>query len=78
MTPRTLTAALLLAIPLVQPMAPAAVAQSAGLSLAQVERKYPRMSTVHIEKCDRDRDGVYTRSEMLCVQGIYQAMYLER
>ena len=76
MTPRTLTAALLLAIPLVQPMA--AVAQSAGLSLAQVERKYPRMSTVHIEKCDRDRDGVYTRTEMLCVQGIYQAMYINR
>jgi hypothetical protein len=68
----------LLAIPLVQPLAPAAFAQSSGLTFAQVERKYPRMSPVHIEKCDHDGDGLYTRSEMLCVSSIYQAMYIER
>ena len=38
--------------------------------------KYPRMKTVHIEKCDRDGDGIYTKTEMLCVQSIYQAMYI--
>jgi hypothetical protein len=78
MTARPLAAALLLAVPLVQPLAPAAFAQSSGLTLAQVEQKYPRMSPVHIEKCDRDGDGLYTRSEMHCVAGIYQAMYLDR
>ncbi len=51
-------------------------AQQAGYSLDQVEAKYPRMKPVHIEKCDRDGDGVYTKSEMLCVQGIYQSMYV--
>lgn len=78
MTRRSLAAALLLAVPLVQPLAPAAFAQSGGLTLAQVERQYPRMSPVHIRKCDRDGDGIYTRSEMLCVQSIYQAMYIDR
>ncbi len=78
MTLRSLAAALVLAIPLVQPLAPAAFAQSSGLSLTQVEQKYPRMSPVHIKKCDRDGDGIYTRSEMLCVQSIYQAMYIDK
>ena len=49
-----------------------------GLTLDQVERKYPRMSPVHIQKCDHDGDGIYTRTELLCVSGIYQAMYLDR
>ena len=31
------------------------------------------MSPVHIEKCDHDGDGIYTRTELLCVSGIYQA-----
>ena len=53
-----------------------AVAQQATLSLEQVERKYRRMSIVHIEKCDRDGDGQFTKTEQLCVAGIYQAMYL--
>ena len=34
------------------------------------------MKAVHIEKCDRNGDGIYTKSEMLCVQSIYQAMYI--
>ena len=66
----TLVAAAL-ALPL-----PAAAQAQAGYTLAQVESMYPRMKAVHIEKCDRNGDDVYTRSEMLCVQGIYQAMYL--
>ena len=36
------------------------------------------MKAVHIEKCDRDGDGIYTRTEMLCVASIYQAMYIVR
>ena len=49
-----------------------------GLTLEQVERKYPRMSYVHINKCDYDGNGTFTRTEMLCVSGIYQQMYLDR
>ena len=77
MTPRVL-AALLLALPLAAPLAPMALAQAAGLTLDQVEHKYPRMSPVHIRKCDYDGDGIYTRTEMLCVSGIYQADVLDR
>ena len=47
-----------------------------GLTLQQVEAKYPRMRPVHIAKCDHNGDGLYTRTEMLCVSGIYQQMYL--
>ena len=54
----------------------AASAQQGGLTLQQVEAEYPRMKAVHIQKCDRDSDGIYTRTEMLCVASIYQAMYL--
>jgi hypothetical protein len=69
---RRVLAALVLAVPL----APAS-AQQPGLTLIQVEAQYPRMSPVHIQKCDRNGDGLYTRSELLCVRSIYQAMYLE-
>ena len=55
-----------------------AVAQQATLSLAQIERKYRNMSPVHINKCDYDGDGQFTRTEQLCVAGIYQQMYLDR
>lgn len=55
-----------------------AFAQAQGMTLAQVEARYPRMKTVHIEKCDRDGNEIYNRSELLCVQGIYQAMYIDR
>ena len=71
---RRVLATLLLALPL----APAAFAQAQGLTLEQVERKYPRMSYVHINKCDYDGNGIFTRTEMLCVSGIYQQMYLDR
>jgi hypothetical protein len=50
-------------------------AQEVGYSLDQVESMYPPMKPVHIKKCDRNGDNLYTKSEMLCVQGIYQAMY---
>ena len=70
-----LPTALLLGALLAAPLA--ASAQSAGgLTLRQVEAKYPRMKAVHIEKCDRDGDGIYTRTEMLCVASIYQALYM--
>jgi hypothetical protein len=50
----------------------------APMTLEQLERKYRNMSPVHIEKCDYDRDGVFTKTEQLCVAGIYQQMYLDR
>lgn len=53
-----------------------ALAQSGTLTLEQVERKYRKMSVVHILKCDRDRDGQFTKSEQLCVASIYDVMYL--
>lgn len=55
--------------------ASAALAQSGTLTLQQLERKYPHMSPVHIEKCDHDGDGVYNRSEQLCVSSIYSTLY---
>ena len=55
-----------------------AVAQQATLSLEQIERKYRQMSVVHIEKCDHDGNGQFTKTEQLCLAGIYQAMYLDR
>ena len=70
---RHAVAALLLAA-----SAAAAYAQTAGLTLAEVERAYPRMSPVHINKCDYDNDGIFIRIELLCVSGIYQQMYLDR
>jgi hypothetical protein len=55
-----------------------ALAQQGTMTLDQIERKYRNMSPVHIEKCDYDGDGVFTRTEQLCVAGIYQQMYLSR
>lgn len=55
-----------------------AFAQQSTLSLEQIERKYRRMSIIHIEKCNYDQDGQFTRTEQLCVAGIYQQMYLDR
>lgn len=54
-----------------------AVAQQSTLSLEQIERKYRQMSIVHIEKCDHDGDGQFSKTEQLCVAGIYQAMYMD-
>jgi hypothetical protein len=73
MTGRIAAMALLLATPL----APAFAQSGGGLTLAQVERKYTNMSPVHIEKCDRNGDEIYTNAEMQCVAGIYRAMYLD-
>ena len=57
----------------------AARAQSAdGLTVEQVQRRYRRMSEVHILKCDKDGNQLIDRKEMLCVRSIYSAMYLER
>lgn len=64
---RGLALATVLALPL--------AAQEATVSFADLERQYPRMSSVHITKCDRDQDGVFTRAEQLCVSSIYQVMY---
>ena len=42
-----------------------------------MKRKYRKMNEVHILKCDRDGDLIFTRTEMLCVSSIYQVMYLD-
>jgi hypothetical protein len=54
---------------------PAVAQQGQSLTLAQVERKYRDMSPIHIEKCDRNGDELYTNAELQCVAGIYRAMY---
>lgn len=56
---------------------PAAAGQEV-VSLAAIERQYPKMSPIHIEKCDRDHDGMFTRTEQLCVASIYRVMYLDQ
>lgn len=55
-----------------------ALAQAEGLTLQEVKRKYPKMNVVHINKCDYDGNEIFTRTEMLCVAGIYQQMYIDR
>jgi hypothetical protein len=59
-------------------LATVARAQQSTLTLDQIERKYRGMSPVHINKCDYDGDGLFTRTEQLCVAGIYQQMYVDR
>lgn len=56
-------------------IATAALAQGDTVTLQQLEWKYPRMSPVHIRKCDFDGDGVYDRGEQVCVGSIYNTMY---
>jgi hypothetical protein len=75
MRPQRPTVAVLVAALLVQLGTPAA-AQSGAVTLDQVERRYPRMSEVYIAKCDKNGDRLYTRAELGCVRGIYQAIYL--
>ncbi len=70
--PTAIVLAALAAVPL------PASAQQTGYTLQQVEQKYPRMKTVHIQKCDHNGDNVYTKTEMICVQSIYQSMYVDR
>ena len=48
------------------------------LTLQQVEQRYPRMSAIHIEKCDKLNDELFDRGELACVNSIYGAMYLDR
>lgn len=69
---RILLTALLLAAPAL------ALAQEAGLTYDQVKAEYRRMSSVHIMKCDHDDNGIFNRTEMLCVSSIYQSFYLDR
>lgn len=52
-----------------------AAGQGPALTLQAVERKYPRMSKIHIEKCDKNGDGLYERGEMDCVSSLYSALY---
>lgn len=55
-----------------------ALAEAKTLTLAEVEREYPRMNPIHIEKCDRDGDGLYNQAEQVCVGSIYRQMYENR
>ena len=74
---RSLSAMLLAAVSLAQPLStPAAAQGDGGLTLDQVEGKYRGMNAVHILKCDQNSDQLFNRTEMACVRGIYQAMYI--
>lgn len=57
--------------------APDAYQGDVAVPLAQVEARYPRMSYVHIVKCDKNGDQLYSRIELSCVRSIYHAMYIE-
>ncbi len=56
----------------------AVAARGQILTLQQVERKFPLMSVIHIEKCDKLDDGLYDTGEMACVRSIYDVMYLSK
>ncbi len=73
---RTVPAGLLAGLALASPAADAQ--GTTTLTFAQVQQQYPRMNAVHIRKCDFNGDGLYTRSEMMCIAGIYQQMYVSR
>jgi hypothetical protein len=53
----------------------AAAGQGPALTLQAVKRKYPGMSEIHIEKCDKNGDGLYERAELDCVSSIYSTIY---
>ena len=53
----------------------AAAAQGPAQTLQALKRKYPGMSEIHIQKCDKNGDGLYERGELDCVSSLYSAMY---
>lgn len=67
MTPRRI-ALVLLAIVL---FLVARTATDRPWSLQRIEARYPRLSPVHIAKCDRDGDGSFTRAERACIGGLH-------
>jgi hypothetical protein len=71
-------APILAALVLATSVAPPVSAQSEGMTLAQVQRKYRTMNEVHILKCDYDGNRIFGRTEMICVQNIYRSLYLDR
>ena len=70
-------AAVVVAVPLFACATPDAYQGDVAVPLAQVEARYPRMSYVHIAKCDKDGDQLYSRIELSCVRSVYHAMYIE-
>lgn len=44
-------------------------------SLQRIEARYPRMSPVHIAKCDHDGDGTFTRAERACISSLHSQLY---
>ena len=74
MTSRSIAGVAAIVLALASPLS--AVARGQVLTLQQVERKFPRMSVIHIEKCDKLDDGLYDTGEMACVRSIYDVMYL--
>ena len=49
-----------------------------ALTIEQVQRRFRRMSPVHILKCDYNGDNLIERKEYPCVEGIYRVMYVDR
>jgi len=59
-------------------LASPAAAAATPWTLRQVKSHYPGMNMVHIEKCDRNGDGLFDRGDRGCLSGIYNALYRER
>jgi hypothetical protein len=70
-------AAVVVAVPLFACATHDASQGDVAVPLAQVEARYPRMSYVHIIKCDKNGDQLYSRIELSCVRSVYHAMYIE-
>lgn len=43
-------------------------------TLRDMERRFPNLAPRHIEMCDRNGDGVFTRGEQACVDSVNDAM----
>ncbi len=39
-----------------------------------MQRRFPNLAPRHIEMCDRNRDGVFSRGEQACVGSVNDAM----
>ncbi len=43
-------------------------------TLQDMQRRYPNLALRHIEMCDRNGDGVFTRGEQACVDSVNDVM----
>lgn len=72
--PPILTLPITLATALMMPLLAAPAPAQQARTLAEMERQYPRLATRHIQMCDRNGDGLYSRAEQACVNSVDGAM----